>query len=128
MRPRRGAPHAPGVDPSRRQQSQYLRRLGRVIVAVYGAEVGCELRWQETLPFLPYLQVHGVSVWAVSTSAGWRFLWNRYRSHPVTDLAGAAQALMADLGLPPRRAEGAPSDTAEAARADTAEGGPQADA
>src|SRR5947209_8826344 len=102
VRPRRGVPQTPNVDPSRRQQGQYLRRLGRVIVATYGAEVGCELRWQEKLPLLPYLQVHGVPVWAVSTSTGWRFLWNRYRSHSVTDLSGAAEALMADLGLPPR--------------------------
>jgi hypothetical protein len=110
------------VDPTRRQQGQYLRRLGRVIIATYGAEVGCELRWQEKLPFLPYLQVHGVPVWAVSTSTGWRFLWNRYRSHSATDPSGAAQALMADLGLPPRpRGEGAPPG-------DTAEGAPQAEA
>ncbi len=131
MRPRRGAPQTPKVDPTRRQQGHYLRRLGRVIIATYGAEVGCELRWQEKLPFLPYLQVHGVPVWAVSTSTGWRFLWNRYRSHSVTDPSGAAQALMADLGLPPRpRAEGAPpADPAEGAPpAASAEGAPQAEA
>jgi hypothetical protein len=88
VRPRRGGPQAPKVDPTRRQQGQYLRRLGRVIIATYGAGAECELRWQEKVPFLPYLLVRGVPVWAVSTSAGWRFLWNRYRSHPVTDPSG----------------------------------------
>jgi hypothetical protein len=130
VRPRRGAPETPRVDPSRRQQGQYLRRLGRVIIATYGTEVGCELRWQEKLPFLPYLQVHGVPVWAVSTSTGWRFLWNRYRSHSVTDLSGAAQVLMADLGLPPRAGEGAPGEDTAAGppAADTAEDVPQPEA
>jgi hypothetical protein len=98
VRPRRGGPQTPRVDPTRRQQGQYLRRLGRVIIATYGAGAECELRWQEKVPFLPYLVVRGVPVWAVSTSTGWRFLWNRYRSHPVTDPSGAASALMADLG------------------------------
>jgi hypothetical protein len=37
-------------------------------------------------------------VWIVPTSAGWRFLWLRYRSYPVTDPAGAARELLADLG------------------------------
>jgi hypothetical protein len=105
VRPWRDRPQAPKVDPTRRQQGHYLRRLGQVIVATYGAEAECTLRWQEKLPLLPYLLVCGVPVWAVSTSTGWRFLWNRYRSHPVTDLSGAARALMTDLG-PPRTATG----------------------
>jgi hypothetical protein len=111
VRPRRGVPGPPRVDPTRRQQGQYLRRLGRVIVATYGTEADCELRWQAKLPYLPYLLVRGVPVSAVSTSAGWRFLWNRYRSHSVTDPSGAASALMADLSLPPRPApEKGPAD------------------
>ena len=118
MRPWRNAPGTPGADPARRQQAQYLRRLGRGIAAAYGAEAACELRWQEKRPYLPYLLMHGIPVWAVRTSTGWRFLWNRYRSHSVTDLSGAADALLADLGLPrpspgagppvPRAADGPP--------------------
>ena len=100
MRPWRDGLQAPKVDPTRRQQGQYLRRLGRVIAATYGAEAECTLRWQEKLPLLPYLLVRGVPVWAVPASAGWRFLWNRYHSHPVTDPSGAASAPMADPGLP----------------------------
>jgi len=53
-----------------------------------GTGVTCELRWQERRPFLPYLLVNEVTVWVVPTSAGPRFLWNRYRSHPVADAAG----------------------------------------
>jgi hypothetical protein len=63
------------------------------------------MRRQEEHPFLPYLQVQNTPVWAVSTSTGWRFLWNRYRSHPVTDPAGAAEAIVTELGVP-RRPEG----------------------
>jgi hypothetical protein len=88
------------VDAERRQQAQYLRRLGRIVTAtagpVGGTGVTCELRWQERRPFLPYLLVNEVTVWVVPTSAGPRFLWNRYRSHPVADAAGAAQAVLAD--------------------------------
>ena len=106
QRGRRGAttaerPGTPSAGPAGRQQAQYLRRLGRVIAAAHGAEAACELRWQEERPYLPYLLVHGVPVWGVLTSTGWRFLWNRYRSHSVTDLSGAVDALRADLGLPP---------------------------
>ncbi len=109
MRPRRNAPGMPGSGPARRQQAQYLRRLGRVIAAAYGAEAACELRWQEERPYLPYLLVHGVPVWAVLTSTGWRFLWNRYRSHSVADPSGTADVLLADLGLPrPSRGAGPP--------------------
>ena len=98
MPPGQGQPPAPRLDPERRQQAQYLRRLGRIIAASAGAEVSCELRWQEQRPFLPYLLVRGVPVWVVTTSAGRRFLWNRYRSHPVADAAGAAEAVLADAG------------------------------
>jgi hypothetical protein len=88
------------VDAERRRQAQYLRRLGRIITATAGAGGGagvtCELRWQERRPFLPYLLVNDVTVWVVPTSAGPRFLWHRYRSHPVADAAGAAQAVLAD--------------------------------
>jgi hypothetical protein len=85
------------MDSERRQQAQYLRRLGRIITATGGAGLTCELRWQEERPYLPYLLVQDVPVWVVSTSTGWRFLWNRYRSHPVTDAAGAAEAVLADV-------------------------------
>jgi hypothetical protein len=99
----RDQPPAPPVDAERRRQAQYLRRLGRIITATAAAAVGgtgvtCELRWQERRPFLPYLLVNEITVWVVPTSAGPRFLWNRYRSHPVADAAGAAQALLADAG------------------------------
>jgi hypothetical protein len=86
----------PPMDAERRRQAQYLRRLGRVLTATAG--VDCELRWQERRPYLPFLVVKDVPVWVVPTSAGARFLWRRYRSHPVDDAAGAAQAVLADLG------------------------------
>jgi hypothetical protein len=90
------------LDAERRRQAQYLRRLGRIITATAGADGGtgvmCELRWQERRPCLPYLLVNEVTVWVVPTSAGPRFLWNRYRSHPVADAAGAAQAVLAEAG------------------------------
>jgi len=98
--PGRDRSSTPWLDPERRQQAQYLRRLGRIIAASAGAGLSCELRWQEQRPFLPYLMVGGVPVWVVETSAGRRFLWNRYRSHAVTDAAGAAQALLADVQPP----------------------------
>jgi hypothetical protein len=88
------------VDSERRRQAQYLRRLGRILITTGGAGLSCELRWQERRPFLPYLLVNGVPVWVVSTSTGSRFLWNRYRSHSVTDTAGAAEAVLADAGYP----------------------------
>jgi hypothetical protein len=98
----RDQPPAPPLDAERRRQTQYLRRLGRIITAttaaVGGTGVTCELHWQERRPFLPYLLVNEITVWVVPTSAGPRFLWNRYRSHPVADAAGAAQALLADAG------------------------------
>ena len=97
MAPGRDRPPTPWLDPERRQQAQYLRRLARVIETTAGTKVSCELRWQEQRPFLPYLLVREVPVWVVSTSAGRRFLWNRYRSHPVTDAAGAAEAVLADV-------------------------------
>jgi hypothetical protein len=99
----RDRPPAPEPDPERRQQAQYLRRLARIIAASAGAEAAGELRWQEQRPFLPYLLVRGVPVWVVSTSTGRRFLWNRYRSHPVTDAAGAAEAILADVPPPEDR-------------------------
>jgi hypothetical protein len=95
----RDRPPAPPSDAERRQ-AQYLRRLGRIITATAAAGGGkgvtCDLRWQERRPFLPYLLVNNVTVWVVPTSAGPRFLWDRYRSHPVADAAGAAQAVLAD--------------------------------
>ena len=97
MSPGRDRPPVPPLDAERRRQSQYLRRLGRVLTATAGASLSCDLRWQERRPFLPYLMVDGVPVWVVSTSAGWRFLWQRYRSHAVDDAAGAAKAVLADL-------------------------------
>ncbi len=97
MPPGRDRPPAPWLDPERRQQAQYLRRLARIIAASAGTEVSCELLWQEQRPFLPYLLVRGVPVWVVATSTGRRFLWNRYRSHAVTDAAGAAEAVLADV-------------------------------
>jgi len=95
--PGSGRPPAPWLDPERRQQAQYLRRLARIIAASAGTEVTCELLWQEQRPFLPYLLVQGVPVWVVATSTGRRFLWNRFRSHAVTDAAGAAGAVLADV-------------------------------
>jgi hypothetical protein len=86
------------MDTERRRQAQYLRRLGRVVAATAGDSLTCELRWQERRPFLPYLMVKDVPVWVVPTSTGWRFLWRRYRSYPVTDAAGAARELLTDLG------------------------------
>jgi hypothetical protein len=102
-RRRRVAPRAlaapPETDPAIRAQARYLRVLAKAITAAVGDGAGCEMRRQEAHPFLPYLRVRETPVWAVSTSSGWRFLWNRYRSHPVTDPAGAAEAILADLGL-----------------------------
>ena len=87
------------MDADRRRQAQYLRRLGRVLAATTaGDSLSCELRWQERRPFLPYLMVKDIPVWVVPTSSGPRFLWLRYRSYPVTDTAGAARELLADLG------------------------------
>lgn len=97
MPPGQDQPPAPRLDPERRQQAQYLRRLGRIIVAAAGSDLPCELRWQEKRPFLPYLLLGDVPVWVVSTSTGRRFLWNRYRSHTVADAAGAAEAVLADV-------------------------------
>ena len=97
MPPGSGRPPAPWLDPERRRQAQYLRRLARIVTASAGTEVSCELRWQEQRPFLPYLLVGEVPVWVVATSSGRRFLWNRYRSHTVTDAAGAATAVLADV-------------------------------
>jgi hypothetical protein len=86
------------MDADRRRQAQYLRRLGRVLAATASDGLTGELRWQERRPFLPYLMVKDVPVWVVPTSSGWRFLWLRYRSYTVTDAAGAARELLADLG------------------------------
>jgi hypothetical protein len=100
--PRGGAPAgltAAKAEPGRRAQARYLRALARAIVGAVGPGADCELRWQENHPFLPYLRVRETQVWTVSTSSGWRFLWNRYRSHPANDAAGAAEMLVADLGL-----------------------------
>jgi hypothetical protein len=97
VQPRQDGPGPATLDPTRRQQAQYLRRLGRILSHAHGTEAACALRWQERRPYLPYLVVRGVSVWAVSTSTGWRFLWHRYRSHSVTDPPGAAEAIWADL-------------------------------
>jgi len=97
VRPRQDGPGRARLDPTRRQQAQYLRRLGRILVRAHGAQAKCALHWQERRPYLPYLEVRGISVWAVSTSTGWRFLWHRYRSHSVTDPPGAAEAIWADL-------------------------------
>ena len=113
MPPARDRPPAPWMDPERRKQAQYLRRLGRIITATAATDLRCELRWQDKRPFLPCLLVQDVPVWVVSTSAGWRFLWNRYRSHPVTDAAGAAEAVLADV----RRAECDPGRLPEIGRA-----------
>ncbi|HEY4465961.1 MAG TPA: helix-turn-helix domain-containing protein [Streptosporangiaceae bacterium] len=102
-RRRRAAPRAlaapPETDPAIRAQARYLRALAKAITAAVGDGADCEMRRQEAHPFLPYLRVRETPVWAVSTSSGWRFLWNRYRSHPVTDAAGAAEAIVTDLGL-----------------------------
>jgi hypothetical protein len=101
-RRRRSAPRpagAPAEDPTIRAQARYLRALAKAITSTVGDETACEMRRQDTHPFLPYLRVQDTPVWAVSTSTGWRFLWNRYRSHPVTDPAGAAGAIVAELGL-----------------------------
>jgi hypothetical protein len=38
-----------------------------------------------------------LTVWLLWTSAGWRFLWNQWRSHTAIDLLGAATAIAADL-------------------------------
>jgi hypothetical protein len=103
--PRRGQ-RAPGAgkgpaesDASTESQARQLHTLARAITDAVGAKAGCELRWRQTYPFLPYLRAGEASIWAVSTSTGWRFLWNRYRSHPAADPAGAAEAIMGDLGL-----------------------------
>lgn len=102
-RRRRAAPQAvaapPETDPAIRAQARYLRALAKAITGTVGEDAVCEMRRQEAHPFLPYLRVRETPVWAVSTSTGWRFLWNRYRSHPVTDPAGAAEAIVTDLGL-----------------------------
>jgi hypothetical protein len=103
--PRRGQ-RAPGAgngsaesDASTESQARQLHALARAITDAAGAKAGCELRWRQKHPFLPYLRVGEAPIWAVSTSTGWRFLWNRYRSHPAADPAGAAEAIMGDLGL-----------------------------
>lgn len=108
-RPRRGASRpadgaaaglaAAKAEPGHKAQARYLRALARAIVAEVGPGADCELRWQQEHPFLPYLRVRDTSVWTVSTSSGWRFLWNRYRSHPAADAAGAAQVIAAELSL-----------------------------
>jgi hypothetical protein len=82
--------------------------LSRAITDAAGAMAGCELelRWRQKYPFLPYLRIGDASIWVISTSTGWRFLWNRYRSHPAEDPAGAAEAIMGDLGLAEPRGPG----------------------
>jgi hypothetical protein len=86
-------------DMSTESQARYLHALSKAITDAAGAKAGCELRWRQKYPFLPYLRAGDASIWAISTSTGWRFLWNQYRSHPAADLAGAAEAIMGDLGL-----------------------------
>ena len=96
MRPRR---NAPGRRATGRRQAQYLRRLGRVIAAAHGAEAACELRWQENAR-TSRISWCTVSRCGGATSTGWRFLWNRYRSHSVTDLSGAVDALRPTWACP----------------------------
>jgi hypothetical protein len=86
-------------DTNTESQASYLHALSRAIIDAVGTPAGCELRWRQKYPFLPYLRVGDASIWAVSTSTGYRFLWNQYRSHPAADPAGAAEAIMGDLGL-----------------------------
>jgi hypothetical protein len=102
----RSGQRAPGAgrgsaesDTSTESQARHLHALSRAIADAAGAKAGCELRWRQKYPFLPYLRVEDASIWAVSTSTGWRFLWNQYRSHPAADPAGAAEAIMSDLDL-----------------------------
>jgi hypothetical protein len=113
--PPRSGGRAPGTgrgtaedDTSTESQATHLHALSRAITDAAGATAGCELelRWRQKYPFLPYLQVGDASIWVISTSTGWRFLWNQYRSHPAGDPAGAAKAIMGDLGLAEPREPG----------------------
>lgn len=98
-----GAPGTPS-DP----RPGFLYALGQIVPAYAGPWPRCQLRQDSPHPHL-LVRVAGrapLAVWLVPTTAGWRFLWNQWRSHTAADLPGAAQAIAADLraapGLPRR--------------------------
>ena len=89
-----GAPGTPS-DP----RPGFLRALGQIVPAYAGPRPRCELRHDGPHPHL-LVRVTGrapLAVWLVPTTAGWRFLWNQWRSHTAADLPGAAQAIADDL-------------------------------
>jgi hypothetical protein len=108
LRASRGGAHAasaapanggtPGGDAGTEQQARYLYALHEAMDAIAGEQGAGELLWRQEYPFLPYLRVGGADIWVVRTSTGWRFLWNRYQSHPASDPGGAAEVITRYLG------------------------------
>jgi AraC-like DNA-binding protein len=78
-----------------------LHALGQCMTACAGPGVGCQLHWNGQHPHLLIRAASGaqLTVGLVPTSAGSRFLWDQWRSHPAADLLGAATAITATLGL-----------------------------
>jgi hypothetical protein len=92
-----------------------LGTLRQVLPA--GPGTGSQLSHDGHYPYLLIRAAGGtqVRVWAVHTSAGWRYLWNQYRSHPAHDPAGAASAITASLTPPAPGQPAAPSPASPAA-------------
>lgn len=92
---------SPGGTPGtpRDPRPGFLHTLGQLVPAHAASRARCQLRHDGPHPHL-LIRVTGgaqLAVWLVPTTAGWRFLWNQWRSHPAADLPGAAQAIAADL-------------------------------
>ena len=89
-----GAPGTPS-DP----RPGFLRVLGQLVRAHAASRARCRLCQDSPHPHL-LIRVTGgaqLAVWLVPTTAGWRFLWDQWRSHTAADLPGAAQAIAASL-------------------------------
>jgi hypothetical protein len=135
-----GVGTSPGYHPraSRDPQSGFLNALGQALLARTGPGLGCQLRQHGAHPHLLIHTAGGAQlmVWLVWTSAGWRFLWNQWRSHTAADLPGAATAIAAELAsasaatgpAPGRNASASPPGTpgAQGAQPDDRPRGQQA--
>jgi hypothetical protein len=84
---------------SRDSRPVLLCALCQALPARAGPGLGCQLRQDGQRPHLLIRTASGahLTVWLLWTSAGWRFLWNQWRSHTAIDLPGAATAIAADL-------------------------------